>query len=190
MTEIIDILRHEHCNIERLLRVLERELSVFDRGDRPDYEVMLAVIDYFMDYPDSCHHPKEDLIVAEVKTRNPIAAATIGDLEAEHREGVKRLRQVAQAIERVLSDQDLLRNNVDVIVRGFINHERQHMAREELVVFPTALNVLQPADWADIALKLADRYDPLSEPGFEAKFDMLRRRILEMEEQAGAERPD
>ena len=58
MTYIIEVLRQEHCNIESLLRVLERELGVFDRGDRPDYEVVRAVIDYFTDYPDSCHHPK------------------------------------------------------------------------------------------------------------------------------------
>ena len=52
MVEIIEVLRQEHRNIEKLLRVLERELSVFDRGDRPDYEVVLAVIDYFKDYPE------------------------------------------------------------------------------------------------------------------------------------------
>jgi hemerythrin-like domain-containing protein len=45
MTEMVEILRQEHRNIESLLHVLERELSVFDRGERPDYEVVLAVID-------------------------------------------------------------------------------------------------------------------------------------------------
>jgi hypothetical protein len=62
MTYVVEILRQEHRNIEKMLRVLERELSVFDRGDRPNYEVVLGVIDYFKDYPDSCHHPKEDII--------------------------------------------------------------------------------------------------------------------------------
>jgi len=58
MVEIIEVLRQEHRNIEKLLRVLERELSVFDRGDRPDYEVVLAVIDYFKDCPDTCHQTR------------------------------------------------------------------------------------------------------------------------------------
>ncbi len=155
MTYIIEVLRREHCNMESLLRVLEREVSVFSRGDRPDYEVVLAVIDYFKDYPDSCHHPKEDMIVEKLKARDPVAAASIGDLEAQHREGARRLRRVAQAVERVLSDQDLVRQTVDDIIRDFIDHERQHMAMEERVVFPTILNVLRPEDWADIALKLA-----------------------------------
>ena len=111
MTDTVEVLRQEHRNIESLLRVLERELSVFDRGERPDYEVVLAVIDYFKDYPDSCHHPKEDMILEKLKARDPVAAATIGDLEAEHQKGTRRLRRVAQAVERVLSDQDLVREN-------------------------------------------------------------------------------
>jgi hemerythrin-like domain-containing protein len=39
----IDILRQEHRNIEKLLVVLERELAVFARGDRPDYEVSMRL---------------------------------------------------------------------------------------------------------------------------------------------------
>ena len=190
MTEMIEVLCQEHRNIESLLRVLERELRIFDRGERPDYEVMLAVIDYFEDYPDTCHHPKEDMIVDKLRARDPVAAATIRDLEAEHQAGTKRLRQVAQAVERVLSDQDLVRENVTNIIRDFIDHERQHMAMEERVVFPAALNALQPQDWADIALKLADRYDTFHQLGFEEKFNRARRSILEMGEEAQAERPD
>ena len=190
MTYIIEVLRQEHRNIESLLCVLERELNVFDRGDRPDYEVVLAVIDYFKDYPDCCHHPKEDMIVEKLKVRDPVAAATIGDLAGEHQEGTRRLRRVAQAVERVLSDQDLVRENVANIIRDFIGHERQHMTMEERVVFPTVLNALQPQDWADVALKMADRSDPFHHPSFEEKFNRLRRNILKMEEEAEAERPD
>jgi hemerythrin-like domain-containing protein len=47
MVEIIEILRQEHRNIEKLLRVMEQELGIFDRGDRPDYEVFGAVIEFF-----------------------------------------------------------------------------------------------------------------------------------------------
>ena len=188
MIEIIDVLRQEHRDIDKLLRVLERELRVFNRGDRPDYEVIHAVIEFFKDYPDTCHHPKEDIIVEKFKARDPVAAATIGDLQAEHEEGARRLRHVAQAVERVLSDEDLLRETVDDIIRDFINHERQHMVMEERVVFPAVLKALQPEDWADVALRLADHYGSPSEPDFEEKFSTLRRNILELEEEAERER--
>jgi hypothetical protein len=58
---------------------------------------------------------------------------------------------------------------------------RQHMVMEERIMFPAALNALHAEDWADIALKWADRYDRFYQPGFEQKFYTLRRNILEME---------
>ena len=76
-----------------------------------------------------------------------------------------RLRRVAQMVEAVLNDQDLMRHVVYDTMHDFIDHERRHMAMEERLVFPAALNALRPADWAEIALKLADRHDPLSQPG-------------------------
>ena len=190
MTEIIEILCREHRNMEKLLRVLERELGIFERGDRPDYDVLLGTIDYFKDYPDSCHHPKEDLIFQKLKVRDPDKVASFGDLEAEHREGARRLSDVATVVHRVLNDEDLVRHAVSEIVRNFIERERQHMAKEERIVFPAALDVLQSADWADIALRMADRYDPLAHPAQEAKYDLLQRNILEMEEEAEAQGAD
>jgi hemerythrin-like domain-containing protein len=184
MSYVIEILRQEHRNIEKLLRVLERELNVFARGERPDYEIVLAVIDYFKDYPDSCHHPKEDMIFERLKLRDAAATATIGDLEAEHQEGARRLRRVGQIVETVLNDQDLMRRVVYDTMHDFIDHERRHMAMEERLVFPAALKALRSADWAEIALKLAGRHDPLSHPDFEEKFNAVRRKILEMEEEA------
>ncbi len=188
MVEIIEILRQEHRNIEKLLQVMEQELTVFDRGEGPDYEVFGAIVEFFRNYPDSCHHPKEDIIYEKFRTRDPGRAASVGDLEAEHREGAVRLRRVAQAIESVLNDQELLRESVDRIVRDFIDSERRHITLEEEVVFPAIVDTLQPGDWADIALTLADRYGPPSEADFEEQFSTLRRDILELEEAAVARR--
>jgi hemerythrin-like domain-containing protein len=188
MVEVIDILRQEHRNIEKLLRVMEQELAVFDRGDRPDYEVFGAILEFFKMYPDTCHHPKEDIIYEKFKACDPDRAASVADLQAEHREGAVRLRRVAQAIDNVLNDQEFLRESVDRIVRDFIDNERKHIALEDEVIFPAILDTLQPADWADIALTLADRYGPPSEADFEEQFSTLRRNILELEEAALARR--
>src|SRR4029077_1463175 len=136
MVEIIEILRQEHRNIEKLLQVMEQELTVFNRGERPDYEAFGAIVEFFKNYPDSCHHPKEDIIYEKFRTRDPGRAASVADLEAEHREGAVRLRRVDRAIESVLNDQEFLRESIDRIVRDFIDNERKHIALEEEVVFP------------------------------------------------------
>jgi len=124
---IIERLSREHRNIKKLLAILERELEVFDQGDRPDYEVIRAVISYFEVYPEVYHHPQEDLVFAKLTTRDPVAAAKVGDLAREHHKGAERLRRVAHVVENVLADGEILRQTVDTIVRDFIAHERHHM---------------------------------------------------------------
>ena len=187
---IIDLLRQEHRNIEKLLVVLEQELSVFDRGERPDYEVVGAVIAYFQVYPDAYNHPQEDMVFEKLKARDPAAAANIGDLAAEHRSGAERLRQVAQAVESVLMmDWVVPRHTVDDIIRDFIVHARRHIAMEERDFFPAAVKALQPEDWAEIASsRLTVRKDPLFSETVEERFDAVRRHILQLEQEAEAER--
>ena len=140
---IIERLSREHRNIEKLLAILERELDVFDRGDRPDYEVIRAIISYFEVYPEVYHHPQEDLVFAKLRERDPVAAAKVGDLAREHHTGAERLRGVAQAVRYVLADGEVLRQNVDTIVRDFIAHERHHMMMEDRDIFPAALKALR-----------------------------------------------
>jgi hemerythrin-like domain-containing protein len=185
---VIEILRQEHRNIEKLLFVLERELGVFARKDRPDYEVVHAVIGYFQVYPDTYHHPLEDLVFGKLKMRDPAAAAKIGDLEADHRRGAERLRRVAQAVESVLADRQLLRQTVNDIIRDFIDQERRHMAMEERNFFPAAVKALQPQDWAEIASRSTDQRDPLLSEVVEEGFGIVRRHILKLELEAEAER--
>src|SRR5215471_1986699 len=114
---IIELLSREHRNIERLLAVLEHELDIFDRADQPDYEVIRAIIAYFEVYTELYHHPQEDLVFAKLRLRDPAAAKKIGDLAQEHQKGAARLRRVAMAVDSVLSDREILRQDVDAIVR-------------------------------------------------------------------------
>ena len=99
-----------------------------------------------------------------------------------------RLRRIAQIIDSVLNDQELLREDVDRIVRDFIDNERKHIALEDEVIFPAIIDTLQPGDWAEIALTVADRYGPPSQADFEEQFGTLRRNILELEDAAVARR--
>jgi hemerythrin-like domain-containing protein len=185
---IIDRLCQEHRNIETLLAVLERELQIFDRGDRPDYQVIRAIISYFELYPEVYHHPQEELVFARLKLRDPPAAAKVGNLTLEHQKGAERLRRVAQAVDSVLADQEILRQNVDNIVRDFIEHQRRHIMMEDRDFFPAALNALEPQDWTEIASALTNPEDPLFSEAAEETFDALRARILQMEQEAEGER--
>ena len=185
---IIERLSREHRNIEKLLAILERELEVFDRGDRPDYEVIRAVISYFEVYPELYHHPQEGLVFVKLRARDPAAAVKVGDLAREHQEGAERLRRLAHAVDNVLADRVVLRQNVDTIVRDFIEHERRHMMMEDRDFFPAALKALKPQDWTELASAVTNHKDPLFSDLAEERFDALRAHISRLEEEAEAER--
>jgi hemerythrin-like domain-containing protein len=178
MSGIIEILLDEHQNIRGLLLVLEQELQVFDHSDQPDYEILRAIIEYFQDYPERYHHPKEDMVFEKLKARDPAVAKRIGDVEAEHQVETKRLREFAQAVDAILAGREFLRQKFHNIVHDFIEHQRQHMDKEERLLFPTAVKALRPEDWAKIDERVNNKNDPLFDGVIEKKFRALHRTIL------------
>jgi hemerythrin-like domain-containing protein len=131
------------------------------------------------------HYPQEDLVFG---TRDPAAAVKLGDLARAHQNGAERLRRVAQAIDSVLADREVLRQNVDTTIRDFIEQERRHMMMEDRDVFPAALKAVKPQDWTEIASAVTGRKDPLLSDIAEEQFDALRAHILRLEQEAQAER--
>jgi hemerythrin-like domain-containing protein len=185
---IIERLSQEHRNVEVLLSVLERELEIFDSSGRPDYEVIRAIISYFEVYTEVYHHPQEDLILAKLEIRDPAAARKVGSLAVEHQKGSERLHRVAHAIDNVLAEGEILRESVDHIIRDFIEHERRHIMMEDRDFFPAALKALEHQDWTEIASALTSHKDPLFNDAAEETFDVVRTRILQLEQEAEAER--
>ena len=188
MSKIIEILLEEHRNIDKLLLVLEQELEVFDRSEGSDYEILQAVIQYFQDYPENCYHPKEDMVFEKLKLRDPAASKRIGDVEAEHHVEADRLRRFAQAVEDVLAGRELPRQSFHNVMLDFIEHQRQHMDKEERLLFPAAVKALRPEDWTEIEQQLNNRKDPLFDGVIEKKFRALQQTILRWEQETQASR--
>jgi len=185
--KIIDVLLAEHRNIKKLLYVLEQELDAFDRSHSPDYEIMQAIIQYFLDYPEGYHHPKEDILFEKLKLRDAAIAKRIGDVEDEHELETARLQKFAQAVSDVLAGREVLRQTFHDIVHEFITYQRAHMDKEEVMLFPAALRALKAEDWADIDARLGNRADPLFDGQSLKKYQALQKTILrwERETQAG-----
>ncbi|WP_316192593.1 hemerythrin domain-containing protein [Bradyrhizobium sp. SZCCHNRI1029] len=184
MARIIEALLQEHENLEKLLSVLEHELELFDHNRRPDYDILQSIIAYFEDYPQRCHHPKEEMIFGKLRERDPAAAAAYGDVDDEHETEAQRLRGFADAVNAVLSDQEILRESFHAAVHEFIDSQREHLRKEETLLFPAALRALQAEDWADIDARMSDRKDPLFDGDVAEKFHNLERTILRWEHEA------
>ena len=183
MTEIIRVLRHEHGNITRLLKALERQIVVFDQAGEPDYDIIDGVIDYLLSYPDLYHHPKEELVLAKLRERDPAAADAVGDLRNEHEEIAARTREFAAGVRAVLEEAQVPRGSLDRWAQNFIGLQLRHLEMEEMMFFPAALKALTPEDWAELEAKMTDEDDPLFGRNVGERYKALHRNILEWERQ-------
>jgi hemerythrin-like domain-containing protein len=115
-------------------------------------------------------------------------AMKTGDAEAEHKIETERLRRLVEAVEEILAGREFLRQTFHDVVNDFIKHQRQHMDKEERLLFPAAVQRLRPEDWASIDSRVNDRRDPLFNGAIETKFQALQRTILRWEREAESSR--
>ena len=181
MPEVMTRLREEHQNIAKLLAALEHQLAFFDTAEQPDYDVLAAIADYFVGFPDRCHHPKEDLVYRKMCERDPKLVQTMSDLEAEHG-GISHLaRHFQEAVQNVLRDADISRSAFDEVAHHFVRDQRRHMQTEEERFFPLALQILTPDDWAEIDERITREEDPVFGGKVSQEFAALRDQILKWE---------
>ena len=75
MPDLITVLREEHEQMARLLRVVERELERVREGGNPHFTLLIQTMKYLTHYPDAVHHPQENVLFEMHRERMPGAAA-------------------------------------------------------------------------------------------------------------------
>jgi hemerythrin-like domain-containing protein len=154
---MIQSLRRDHYEIEQILRVLERECDKFRRAERPDYDLLNNIIDYFQSFLDRYHHPKENFMFNLLaRTQSAACARILDDIAGERARAASSLQELARALGDILNEQRVLRQVFYDAACRFIQHERRQIEIEERQLFPEAFAVLTPADWADIHARLRD----------------------------------
>lgn len=181
MSKTLDLLHGEHVHLAKLLKLLDRQIARFGAGERPEYEIISGVIGYCLDFPDQCHHPKEDLIFRRLHARDEQAAEAVGDLEKEHDELAGLTRKLASAVSRVLAEEELPRAYVMSLAQEFVGRYRQHIKMEEQLFFPAAERALTAQDWSEIDARVTDHVDPLFGPEVMEKFQSLRDYVYELD---------
>jgi hemerythrin-like domain-containing protein len=166
--------REEHVRFAKLLDTLEAQLDCFHRAERPDYPLMLEVMRYMRHYPDTSHHPREDLAFEKVAQRDPRARAMFAQLVQEHRDIDHAGATLVELLEGVLDDAILSREAVEEPGREYIRRLRAHMDSEE-VLFPFVQTWLEPRDWAEIDGKIPPSADPLLSPHGSETYTALHR---------------
>lgn len=163
MQDAVRIIKDEHAALAAVLHglcFLAREAET--KRSPPNFQVLRAMLDYIVAFPERLHHPKEDrYLFALMLERDPQAAPLIEELQAEHRRGDEMLERLQTALlryERVgQSDAPAFRAAAD----AYANFHWAHMRREEDIMLPLAEKILTEADWHFIAAAFKENDNPL-----------------------------
>jgi hemerythrin-like domain-containing protein len=181
MTEIMRVLRREHANIATLVKALDREAMTLVLHGEADVAVLAEAIDWFLSFPDVYHHPKEDLLFARLRRRDPLAADRVGNLRLLHEELAFKSRTVAEAVRHMLTDSAGPDPRVVDFIRQFIDMQVAHMRLEEDRFFPACIATFRASDWRELEALMGDQDDPLFGDAVDAHFERLRRTILTLQ---------
>ena len=161
MLQVIAALSRDHADMSKLLDILESEILAIEVGKTPDYPLLQDIMRYMTQYPDRFHHPKEEVVFAQLVKRDPGARADVDELLKEH----ISIGSAGQEFNRILHT--IVVDSVDVreqlVTSGFayIHALREHMLTEERKLFPLTMEVLTARDWQVIDEEVDAIEDPL-----------------------------
>jgi len=144
----VERLKAEHDLIERGLNLLEETVARLEAGQPLPEGFPQWVPRFFQQFADQCHHAKEqDVFFSVLKQRGiPGQGGPIGVMLHEHvlgRDCVGRMREASQA-------QPFDARTFADAARQYVPLLRQHILKENNVLFRMAERVLSEADDADV----------------------------------------
>jgi branched-chain amino acid transport system ATP-binding protein len=176
------VIEDEHRSLAAVLHGLlyiVREIRL--RGSEPDFELLGAMLYYIDAFPERFHHPKEDAYLFRcLRARDPGSAGLLDRLEGEHREGVRRIADLNEALARYRKEGIEAFGSFAQQVAEFANFHWEHMRAEEQDVLPRARRHLVAADWAEIDTAFADNDDPLLGTSARDNYRQLFRKIVNL----------
>ena len=161
MSQVIAALNRDHANIVRLLDLIESEILAIAVGKTPDYPLMRDVMRYMEQYSDRFHHPKEDLIFAQLLKHDPDVRADVVNMIEEHVSIRLAGQEFARLLRAIGVDSVDVRERLGSFGLAYTLALRKHMSTEERKLFPLAVEVLTDMEWQliDEAVDAID--DPL-----------------------------
>jgi hemerythrin-like domain-containing protein len=188
MSSQVAVWKAEHRAFGALLALLEQQLQRVRKGEAPNFQMMLDIVDYMIDYADRFHHPKEDLVFARIAELHPEMAGSVRELGHEHAAIVASGRALAREIEAVVGGAIVERGVVEELGQRYLDACRRHMYAEEQGLFPAAVEYLSDEDWKSIERASARGNDPLFGERPEQRYHALRSEIRSLIEGPGCER--
>ena len=154
-----DILKEEHQQILTVIKALERECSLAG-GGKLNKSFFQQAIYFIRNYADKFHHAKEeDILFFELckdQTQEKMHCNPVQQMLAEHDSG----RQFVKGMEEGLESND--KNRLIENANGYASLLREHIFKEDNILYPMADEVLDKVEQERIKKKFAEAENKLA----------------------------
>ena len=142
--DITSALVSEHRLILRMLDVLERVADATAGGNCKNFGFYLEAVDFIRQYADRFHHAKEEDILFEALVTNgmPRQNSPVAAMLMEHDLGRGYVKAFADAAARALAGETGLEGVVAENALAYAALLRDHIAKEDEILYPLAERVI------------------------------------------------
>jgi hemerythrin-like domain-containing protein len=170
----ISTLLQEHRYMNLLLETMLEQLQ--GEGLDTDAGVYLAqdIARYMHEYPDTVHHPTEDIIFNRLLVRDPDSKKDIDWLRKDHERLAAQTAKITDLLDAAVTDpDDDTRAAAETAVKTYIHRLQKHMEVEEAKLFPRAVECLSHTDWKSVNNRVEKVEDPLFGSSVEREYRPL-----------------
>ncbi len=139
-----EILMSEHRVIERVITSLEAGAARLENGAAIEPAFFLDAADFIKGFADDCHHHKEEgvLFKTMVDYGMPSNSGPVGMMLMEHEQGREFTRGMRAAAQKLKDGDASARAAVIQNARGYAALLRQHIQKEDGILFPMADRII------------------------------------------------
>lgn len=155
----IEILEQEHRAIERVLETLEQYADAHLGSSTPAAQRdLLHFVEFIQQFADRIHHGKEEDILFEQLLRAgfPKGAGPLSVMYQEHDRGRTFARQLKSLGEKDSTWSEADRTELSKVANGYTSLLRQHIYKEDNILYPMAEARLSAAAMQQIADAFAE----------------------------------
>lgn len=175
----LETIRQEHHALGFVMEMLQHLLvDIAKQHAEPDFALLAAALYYIDDFPERCHHPKEDeYLFKAVRQRTGELNAALDALQAEHVRSAQMNAYLQGALVHYQGGApEGLRRFKDA-VDAYAAMLRDHMVKEEQLLAQVR-DALTEEDWQKIAAAFEANDDPLFGANPREEFRRLYQRIV------------
>lgn len=172
-TDVTAVMVEEHKLILRMIALLEKNVELAEAGRFNDWNFFLDGVDFIRNYADRFHHAKEEDVLFKALVANgmPEQNSPVAAMLMAHDQGRAFVRGMEQAAKKALAGEPAPVAEIAENARGYIALLRDHIDKEDTILYPLAERILPEALRPAMVAAYAEA--EARTPGLEEKYRRL-----------------